>query len=258
MKNKSKATKAFTLIELLVVIAVIGVLVALVLPVVSGAKRKAQRTVCLNNLRQIGLGVRLYSDDSNDASPSPGGAVASTNPVTLYSGYKTLMKSYVSLNGASSPQDRPFACPADTFFPNDFITNAPSPEQYVQVSLHDGPFFDFSSYAFNGGDNATRTIMVGSNSIPITRPGLSSVKMSSVRHPSRTLLVTEGSALWPWSWHDPSPLTQFNDAKNVVSFVDGHVSYIRIYWQSTHPPGTLSFAALYDPPANYDYQWSPD
>jgi prepilin-type N-terminal cleavage/methylation domain-containing protein len=256
MKNNSKAAKGFTLIELLVVIAVIAILAALLLPVVSAAKKRAKRATCLNNLRQMSLGVRMYSDDSNDASPSPGGA--STNPVTLYSGYKALMKSYVGLNGASSRRDRLFACPADTFFPNDFITNAPSPKRYVQESLHDDPFFDFSSYAFNGGDNATRTIMIGSNSIPITRPGLSGVKMSSVKHPSRTLLVTEGSALWPWSWHEPSPLTQFNDAKNVVSFVDGHVHYITVYWKSSHPTGTLSFAALYDPPAAYDYQWSPD
>jgi prepilin-type N-terminal cleavage/methylation domain-containing protein len=235
MKNNSKTVKGFTLIELLVVIAIIAILAALLLPVISAAKSRAQRTTCLNNLRQISLGVLMYSDDSNDASPSPGEAAASTNAVTLYSGYKALMKSYVGLNGTSSPQDRLFACPADAFFPNDFITNAPPPERYVQESLHDRPFFDFSSYAFNGGDNATRTIMISSNSIPITRPGLSGVKMSSVKHPSRTLLVTEGSALWPWSWHEPSPRLQFNDAKNVVSFVDGHVSYIKIYWKSTHP-----------------------
>ena len=62
----------FTLVELLVVIAIIGILAALLLPVSSAAKRKAQRTTCLNNLRQINLGVRMYSDDSNDASPSSG------------------------------------------------------------------------------------------------------------------------------------------------------------------------------------------
>jgi prepilin-type N-terminal cleavage/methylation domain-containing protein len=257
MKNNFKAAEGFTLIELLVVIAVIAILAALLLPVLSGAKAKAQRTVCLNNVRQISLGVRMYSDDSNDASPSPGKAAASTNAVTLYSGYKALMKSYVGLNGASSPRDKLFACPADTFFPNDFITNAPPPERYVQESLHDVSFFDFSSYTFNGGDNTTRPLQVLTN-ISVTRPGLTGVKMSSVKHPSRTLLVAEGSALWPWSWHDPSPLTQFNDSRNVVSFVDGHVSYIKIYWKSAHPSGTISFAALYDPPADYDYQWSPD
>jgi prepilin-type N-terminal cleavage/methylation domain-containing protein len=257
MKNNFRSVKGFTLVELLVVIAIIAILAALLLPVVSAAKRKAQRTVCLNNLRQINLGARMYSDDSSDASPSPGGPAAATNEVTLYSGYKALMKSYVGLNGASSQRDSVFACPADRCFPSDVTTNGPFPPQYVHESLHDKSIFDFSSYAFNGGDNATRPLELLTN-IVVTRPGLTGVKMSSVKHPSRTLLVAEGSALWPWSWHDPSPLTQFNDAKNVVSFVDGHIAYIKIYWQSTHPVGTISYAALYDPPAGYDYQWSPN
>ena len=256
MENNFKAAEGFTLVELLVVIAVIAILAALLLPVVIAAKRKSQRTTCLNNLRQISLGVRMYSDDSNDASPSPGAGVTSANPLTLYSGYKTLMKSYVGLNGASSPQDKLFACPADTFFPTDLCYTNVFPRRYVQENLHDEPFFDFSSYAFNGGDNTTHMFNPGSKPIPITRPGLTGVKMNSVKHPSRTVLVTEVSALWPWSWHEPSSRVQFNDAKNVVSYVDCHVSYIRIYWMSTHPRGTLSYAALYDPPADYDYQWS--
>jgi prepilin-type N-terminal cleavage/methylation domain-containing protein len=258
MKNNLKAAEGFTLVELLVVIAIIAVLTALLLPVISAAKSNATRTTCLNNLQQINLGVRMYSDDSNDASPSPGSAAASTDPLTLYSGYKALMKSYVGFNGAPSTQGKLFACPADMFFPTDLCYTNVFPRRYVQESLHDEPFFDFSSYAFNGGDNAMHIFYPGSKPIPITRPGLTGVKMSSVKHPSRTVLVTEVSAFWPWSWHEPSASPQFNDAKNVVSYVDGHVSYIRINWKSTHPSGTLSYAVLYDPPAGYEYQWSPD
>jgi prepilin-type processing-associated H-X9-DG protein len=108
---------------------------------------------------------------------------------------------------------------------------------------------------FNGGDNVTRNFGV----FDVTLPGLTGVKLTSIKHPSRTALVTEWSASAPWSWHEPSPSLMFNDAKNVVSFVDGHVSYIKIFWNSTpHPGGTLSLALQYDPPTSYDYQWSPN
>lgn len=58
--------RAFTLVELLVVIAVIGILAALLLPVLSSAKEKARRARCVNNLRQIGLGMTMYANDNND------------------------------------------------------------------------------------------------------------------------------------------------------------------------------------------------
>lgn len=49
----------------------------------------------------------------------------------------------------------------------------------------------------------------------------------------------------------------FDDAKNVVGFVDGHVSYVKIFWNpSPVQPGVWAVAIQYDPPAGYDYQWS--
>ena len=257
MKSHLKSTKGFTLVELLVVIAVIAILAALLLPIVSAAKSKARRATCLNNLRQINLGVRMYSDDSHDASPSPAAAgLTVTNIEALYYGYKALMKSYVGLKGPSSPRDKLFQCPADTFYPSWYSTNAAWPFHFVQKSIHDEPLFDYSSYAFNGGDNTARKF----GKLTPTYPGLGGVKLSAVRHPSRTLLLAEISAFAPYSWHDPSSHgvaheggTVYNDSKNVVSFADGHVRYIKMYWN----PGQ-GVAAGYDPPATYEYQWSPE
>ncbi len=58
-------SRAFTLIELLVVIAIIAILAAMLLPALVKAKQKAKQTSCINNMRQIGLALVMYSDTYN-------------------------------------------------------------------------------------------------------------------------------------------------------------------------------------------------
>lgn len=70
MKRKTIArSRAFSLIELLVVLAVIGVLAAILSPVISSGKRSAKRVVDISRLRQISMAMLLYANDSDDSLP---------------------------------------------------------------------------------------------------------------------------------------------------------------------------------------------
>ena len=256
MRNNFKAVTGFTLTELLVVMAIIAVLAALLLPVLSNAKAKARRTVCLNNLRQVNLGIRMYSDDSDDTLPIAGG-----QPVLWR--YRELLQGYFGLSTPPSPQDKVFACPADTFFydlrPDIGFVYVPQ-RHYEQVK------YSYTSYEFNAANQITNIPRQASVQ---SFPGIGGCKLSSIKHPDKTLMILEATALAPYSWHDPkSPVAMpdghiipmFNNAKNVVSFVDGHTSYIRIYWnEALSGHGRYySFAFFYNPPAGYEYQWSGD
>src|SRR5580693_871088 len=79
MKTNTKNKQAFTLIELLVVIAIIAILAAILMPVLSSAKARADQIYCLNNMRQWGLAFHMYCDDNNNFVPEEGDVEESIN-----------------------------------------------------------------------------------------------------------------------------------------------------------------------------------
>jgi prepilin-type N-terminal cleavage/methylation domain-containing protein len=241
----SPEKRAFTLIELLVVIAIIAILAALLLPALSSAKARARRTTCLNNLKQINVAVQLYAGNNDDRLPNAG--------TITYITYKELVKGDLGLHGQSSSQDKIFTCPADRFH---FDENTGA---YVPQGHHEQAVYDYSSYAFDGLNLITNYPNLSYNG---SLHGIGGQRLGSVRIPVKTVLVTESAALFPYFWHQPAhgQIPTLNNALDMVSFVDGHVSYIKMFWDSTirYPNGAMSLAGYYDPPASYDYKWSGD
>lgn len=71
VKRQNAASRhGFTLIELLVVIAIIAILAAILFPVFAQAREKARQTACLSNLKQIGTGLTMYSQDYDGGFPA--------------------------------------------------------------------------------------------------------------------------------------------------------------------------------------------
>ena len=242
--SRRSLKEGFTLVELLVVIAIIAILAALLLPVLSMARNHTRRITCMNNLRQINVGVRTYADENGGKMPDTHQRVGWYNGVRFT--YKELMKSYVGLHGPAGPNELLFACPADRA------------NTLVQpLSLL--PESNYTSYLFNSGANFFK----------LGKVGLRGNDVDAVRLPANTVLVAEQPAFVGYSWHNPQPggtpvqptrngplthgdgqLYFYNNAQAMVSYVDGHVKYIKIYYDGVRAP------LNYDPIPGYEYQWT--
>jgi prepilin-type N-terminal cleavage/methylation domain-containing protein len=192
--------RAFTLIELLVVIAIIGVLAALLLPLLNRSKAKARNLVCVNQLRQLGVATRLYAEDNDSHLPT-----AERLPSLPLSLYQTLPRicdvlgPYVG-GTANTNGVTVFKCPSDN-------------EEFFAV--------EGSSYMWNAGVNGSR-IDLGQN---VSVTGIIATTNFTVRISTNIAWSAESTPLlFDYDdFHPRAPRT----GKNVV-FMDDHVAPLEI------------------------------
>ena len=142
--------------------------------------------------------------------------------------YKEQVKSYMGLTGPSSANDKAFSCPDDRGYSD--------PRPFWKTAR-----FDYSSYPFNG------VSVLGA-------PNIAGWKLSEIKQPQKTLLAMEWSAHAPLSWHKSRTgkrnLPFYCDAQSVASFVDGHVSFTKFYYDGYNASYTRN------PIAGYNYKYS--
>jgi prepilin-type N-terminal cleavage/methylation domain-containing protein/prepilin-type processing-associated H-X9-DG protein len=241
-----KTRRAFTLIELLVVIAIIAILAALLLPVLASAKKKAAQIACLNNLKQLGTGMKMYTGDNTGAFP---------NWASEHHGFQTNDWIYWRTNDIAHPVEtspivitlaganpKMFRCPMDTDDSARLAQVQAEIPSYPQAEpyLYSYSMTSYDATNYTDDDGNTHQVDPGMSSM-ITGTNSLVFKEDSVRNPSAKIMLAEepasndgndnpvadGKVINDGRWIPGNdPLTARHDKKANVTFADGHAQLV--------------------------------
>lgn len=184
MKHSVFSTKPerrnFTLVELLVVIAIIAVLAGLMLPALNQARGKARTISCVNNFRQIGLGLTQYAQDNNSILP-PYAHNSSTTPT------------WVDYLMGPSPKHGRF-----TSYYTEDEWGTSSQGAYISLALLECPeaMTQYNKSKKQVRDYGGRNPFIGANSLIFNRVESTpdgGVKLDRLRSPSKKILLADVS-----------------------------------------------------------------
>ena len=217
--ERARSCRAFTLVELLVVIGIITVLIAILLPALHAARVQAMDVVCKSNLRQWGLGIQMYVDQSHGELPQKGPDGSGFSGSPNFFGPSGGVKGYNDdsiwfnaipplVNGKSYYQ---MLLTGGDFPRADMKSIFTCPLQQPSGSLYGGEVVDGAYFLLNGRDSSgmikNPTGMANQSQFPwagtyVFNSKLTDTianatnepahfKMSAIRHGSETVLMTE-------------------------------------------------------------------
>ncbi len=233
----SRHRHAFTLIELLVVIAIIAILAAILFPVFAQAREKAREVTCLSNMRQIGLAVRMYVQDSDEIWPIF--YAYNTQPpadIADHKGVEVLLMPYVKQKDAfRCPDDFGGPIPANTESGVDYGGCKDIPGKAGSYRDCYGSSYRFTRGAFSTIENESRQNNVLCNADNPYCPPSGPVGDSAFERPSETRILRD--EMLPWFGGDadsngakygyyPDYYRQWHPRGGSFVFADGHAKFV--------------------------------